>query len=1299
MMATESPKERPDEATITSDAEPVSSQNCALRSGTTPRLLTVAAQCLQSTKVDTNSQNVDVNRTHINGASTDDVANKHISDIDDLVNSAEVSVSGGSDNEASKEGSKGKEDGANHARPSSTLKKPASFKAISVNKTFLHQKGTVPPAQTKPLEKPAATLSSSPTPSSTLTSSRPRLVAKTGSGLVAKSSGANGGKSGSAPDANAVWNKNRPAPPPEPKKYTDEELKKYGIHMANRLGPEDIKGENNWADIEDDDEDWAPEAIVWADGTKTTISHVDDHHAAPASVSTSAPVAAQAPLNAELASRQTSRESESSAKTQAAAPVAPPATVPGPAPKTHVLGGGKGLVLKGAPEKPTLVAKPPPPPAAIKSPWAAIPKVEKVSPVAAPDLSGPSAPRYPPRDPAFSGDARLAPKEIAADDFSRSQWRDGPAHSNRELYNSQSGRYEPVADRRGPVRSDMQQGRQPALLHRPSHYDQQGPLEPSGAYPAVRDNEQPGPYGRRRGSSNVSGGSGNLHRLKNLEHPMPPPELINARRGSMTVGSDSPASPRNFSPSGGPRHPQGWVPRASPAMSHATPYHQAPSVASAQDAVPPTIQQSPLVPAASLVGVTEEDIELQKKLMRERRELALKRRQEQEAKEEAERKERIRAKLEAMGPAPESKSARIAAAKDHPPAATQPREPAAQKTAETQGLTPKEDAPTAGPAESDHKSEALPNGTSAQNPATLDSVDTRPHTHAHPWPNSSAKPVERYQATPTWGPPQTGPAKNVWGAPNNNRTLGNGTFVSDLGTTQLPHQLSSKPGPGPIAPPNSVRGAMAPTTRLPPIGPPRPGPRSEQAHEAKASEPRQTASSAWTNSAVGLQDELFSKMLGDSTSERERRLKESGRGLNDQPTIKDTWRPTKLDADGRRMEAAPKQTVKIGAERTWGTAADVKSTVSQQEPPTSSGGPSEYGHLTQSTINTRDISTTSILGAPIAPQQARGSRFFPSSRDVRLESSMEVSRPKSPSPPPPDMAGHPAFDGDVAHPHVSLPRPQPVVRLPPSAANDPSATGQRKSQTPSFSWAKEAAYKEPEHLSLGSSAANRRPSFTKPESAWQARFDSLLGGRKAHSGNPKSPSGLRFGDQPVDLRSEPWPTSPFSDSSSALSGKDGSVTTKGMAEDCFEEQEMGSLPPVRIPNTAPEAAWQPSPAPKPLPKKFYAVPSSVDSITFPVPMSGAGTIWSVSFPGAERKEIVVPHGRTRSNPRRGGPRGGRNTTAPHYRQGGKGRDTPSSSADQGSSSTGANPSHGRGNRGGYRGRDNWSRNNPAPIQT
>lgn len=153
---------------------------------------------------------------HVNGvtaaSATDELENKHISDIvDDLVNLTEVSISGGSDNEAAKsDASKSKDDAKHHGRTSSAVKKPASFKAINVNKTFLTAKASAPSAQPKTTEKPPAAPSPSPAPSGTPTTTRPRLVAKSGSGLIAKSSTtANGGKPGSAPDANAVWNKNR----------------------------------------------------------------------------------------------------------------------------------------------------------------------------------------------------------------------------------------------------------------------------------------------------------------------------------------------------------------------------------------------------------------------------------------------------------------------------------------------------------------------------------------------------------------------------------------------------------------------------------------------------------------------------------------------------------------------------------------------------------------------------------------------------------------------------------------------------------------------------------------------------------------------------------------------------------------------------------------------------------------------------------------------------------------------------------------------------------------------------------
>jgi hypothetical protein len=191
MMASESTQDidRSNEATVTTETEP-------------------------TIKIDSDSaQNADPDQAHVNGdaastATGDEVDNKAISDIvDDLVNSAEVSISGGSDTEASRS-SKLKDDDKQHGRTSSTVRKPISFKAVSVNKTFLAAKGATSntPAKTGDKSPVISGLAPASGSSSTFTA-RPRLVAKTGSGLVAKSA-LNGDKR-SAPDPNAVWNKNR----------------------------------------------------------------------------------------------------------------------------------------------------------------------------------------------------------------------------------------------------------------------------------------------------------------------------------------------------------------------------------------------------------------------------------------------------------------------------------------------------------------------------------------------------------------------------------------------------------------------------------------------------------------------------------------------------------------------------------------------------------------------------------------------------------------------------------------------------------------------------------------------------------------------------------------------------------------------------------------------------------------------------------------------------------------------------------------------------------------------------------
>ena len=179
-------------------------------------------------------------------------------------------------------------------------------------------------------------------------------------------------------------------------------------------------------------------------------------------------------------------------------------------------------------------------------------------------------------------------------------------------------------------------------------------------------------------------------------------------------------------------------------------------------------------------------------------------------------------------------------------------------------------------------------------------------------------------------------AKSVWGAPNNNRSLGNGTFAADLSA----HQLANKADPGPIAPP-TARAPSDANPRQPPIGPPKqPGGRlSAQERESKQN--------AWAGS-VRHNDEAFRQMLNAEYEERDRRLQKEGRTVDDiQPTIKDTWRPTKLDESGLRNETAAKQTIHLGGDA-WAGASETKPAPAQNVP--SVDGPRAPGSAPASSI-------------------------------------------------------------------------------------------------------------------------------------------------------------------------------------------------------------------------------------------------------------------------------------------------------------------------------------------------------------
>lgn len=221
--------------------------------------------------------------------------------------------------------------------------------------------------------------------------------------------------------------------------------------------------------------------------------------------------------------------------------------------------------------------------------------------------------------------------EIAADSFSRTR-RDSPNAPPGQLFNSQSGQYEPVSTgRRGSVRKE-QNFRPPAVLQRPSPSDPRKPAEPSAAFQSNRAGGQPevGIW-TRRGSSNVSGDSGALNRKASMNRgadiPRMPDEILQQRRDSQPFRSPGLSNQQQL---------------GDPVSAGASPQQQ-----KASPLGPPP------VPRAIENKEVERDMamerEAQRKLMLEKRELAIKRRAEQEAKEEAEKKERIRIKMEKLG--------------------------------------------------------------------------------------------------------------------------------------------------------------------------------------------------------------------------------------------------------------------------------------------------------------------------------------------------------------------------------------------------------------------------------------------------------------------------------------------------------------------------------------------------------------------------------------------------------------------------------------------------------------------------
>lgn len=1008
--------------------------------------------------------------------------------------------------------------------------------------------------------------------------------------------------------------------------------------MTSRI-QEDSRGgtEAKWADIDDDEDDWAPEAIEWTDGTKTSLTNTE-------------------PIPAPIHENRFEKEPKpaSPPPEQSPAPketpklLHKPTTSVGPNPTVLRLGANAERQAKSSSVSPKgqsaklypSSTSPAPPPS--KSPWAPLPPVDRVSPITPPVQVQP-LPRAPAREHSVNEGlpGPPPPREIAADDFNRS-WREIQSGAPRELYNSRSGRYEPVPDtRKGSWRSE-QQFRAPSVLQKTAHNEQLGPAEPSPAFQTRRSSVQDGGHWtRRRTSSNVSGGSGAFGRRTSVGRVdnMPHKAAFEARRGSQVNGMvDRDTNIQDASHSRQAPGP-GWQRRPSVLMNEA-----------AGDATgmapPPSAPDAPEQPA----GPSQENpVAMQERIMKEKRMEARQRRLEQEEKDEAAKRERIQQKLRALGPAPE-KTKQRETLESSKPEAVSPAAPAAMSQSPPKPPVPE---PTGEPKQYGmmkvHHPDSVKKLVAAnERERTGEKGIQMSHTRPMPSPPNEAKPdaaiadaPQQFAASPTpapgkpsepsvddqgsqWRPslnvpgpysPWSSNAKlgatspslaNPWKPLSNDRTLGNGIFEQTLGAfppRDLPlrgHFGLDPPSMGPSSQPFPATSrspqestAMSPLPSpevrnatydsLSPIGHPGPiGPPSSQPPQWQQ-DVRPTGTAAWNN---------FHAVAAKRETEENERLRQEMNTMRDRPSslqvsFNETWRQVRTgDQAGQRQV--------IGVNRPAHSA-----------PPSNPlpGFDHPVGGLPFTDSPARQPGNVAV----------RSSRFFPpATEQVKRPAFEEEEGTKSPSPPPPEeVSSHPAFTGDSSRPLVHLPGPKPVVKLPPKAMGPPLPP-------PTFA-----------------SMAAAPPRMVSPPAStavsWQDKINGLFGKKPLPDKNAFAVTSSSKEPLDVPLHVASVSVSLPQQLEGVFQIGDGDVTAKQVeeAEAIFEDREAGSLPVVRVPNMAPPAAWLAAPRHPHTRRAKVLKPMQVHSVepySFGFDKDSSGRICvSIRFPGTIlAKSLALP---------------------------------------------------------------------------
>ncbi|KAJ5413995.1 hypothetical protein N7509_000622 [Penicillium cosmopolitanum] len=959
---------------------------------------------------------------------------------------------------------------------------------------------------------------------------------------------------------------------PTPAKHlTDEELKQqYGIHMTSRI-QEDGGGttEAKWADIDDDEDDWAPETIEWTDGTKVTLTHTD-------------PVPAPEHAHGELSQPPPLPPLEATETKEPPKIAAPkPTTSIGPNPTVLRLGANAerqakaaSISSKGTNDRAPSGSTSPAPP--VKSPWASLPPVERVSPV---NASGhPPPPRPPPHYP-HRDDVRHAaypPQEIAADDFNR-QWRESAPGAPRELFNSRSGRYEPVSDNRRPSwRNEPPSGgaRGPAVLQRAGH-DHGGPAEPSAAFQTHRHHQEGGGgmgWNRRRTSSNVSGGSGGFGRRMSFGRADGPPRHFEARRGSQTNGMVDPALiDRDQIHPHAPAHQHGSSAIASPppppaAEIASTENQPAPSTAPTEPEEDPLVMQARVMKETIQVGVSTP------------------------APEKPQRKESVESRKSQAPPTPSAAPAvmhsppkppvpeptgapkQYGMMKVHHPDTVKKLVAANERDRVSEKHTDKQPSSHLRQANSPREAKREPvqateqkQQPQQQQPPQSPPQDTNVDEQSGQWRGNLNVPgsYPSWSANPKLA--STSPSvKNPWKPLSSDRTLGNGIFDQPLGgfpSRELPlrSQLAldqpaqALPGAQDVS---AIASLPSPETRiagydpLSPIG--RPGP------IGPPSLPRNpNALGAWGN---------FHNVASHREAEESEQKRQEFNANRNQPStavnFNETWKQV------RSGEEAGQRHVMGGSVNQNHQSLPVNPLTGLDAPV--DGLPFSETHA-----------------RPLVSVPTRSSRFFPHGPEQPKKTATVTTTvierydyERSPSPPPPEESSHPVYFGGSGRPLVHLPTPKPVVKLPPKAITAP--------RPPPPTFASMAA------------APPRGAPAPSSKISWQEKINTLFG-KKTPPATKSSLAVTSATKEPLDVQLPPAAAVSVSVSFPAkvddTRGGDGDLAVRQVEEqdEIFEDREPGSQPPVRVPNMAPAAAWaaaQPPPPDSPARQAYEACSES-----------------------------------------------------------------------------------------------------------